>query len=52
MDVQRLWIWVALKLISSMNGKNMASNGGEEAIELFYISLMRIVRNVDSNSSV
>jgi hypothetical protein len=35
-----------------MNGKNTASNGGEEAIELLYVLLMWIVRKFDCNSSV
>lgn len=44
MDVQRLWIWVALRLIFFMNEKNMVSRGGEEACELLYVWLLRIVR--------
>jgi hypothetical protein len=33
-----------------MNGKNMASNGGEEAIELLFILLIWIVRKFDCNT--
>lgn len=52
MDVQRLWIWVALKPIFFMNGKNMVSRGGEEAFELLYVLLIWIVRKSTCNYSV